>query len=79
MPLKFTEKEKTLEEALQRMSQIVEALEKNEINLEDSLKLYEEGISLAKDCQKKLSDAEKKIEILSQISTDKVEMEPFQP
>ena len=54
----------TFEEALQQLEEIVEKLEKGELALEESLKLYEEGIRLSRLCHVKLEEAEGKIEML---------------
>jgi exodeoxyribonuclease VII small subunit len=56
----------SFETAVSRLEQIVMALEKGDLSLEDSLKLYEEGISRARFCQERLEAAESKIEVLSQ-------------
>lgn len=56
----------SFETALSRLEQIVGALEKGDLSLEDSLKLYEEGIARARFCQQRLEAAESKIEVLSQ-------------
>lgn len=58
------EKELSFEKALERLEKIVEELENGELALDDSLKRYEEGVRLAKDCQKKLDKAKAKIELL---------------
>jgi exodeoxyribonuclease VII small subunit len=54
----------SFEEALQQLEQIVQKLEKGELPLEESLKLYEEGIRLSRLCHGKLEEAEGKIEML---------------
>ena len=58
------QKAPTFEEALQQLEQIVHKLEKGELPLEESLKLYEEGIKLSRLCHGKLEEAEGKIEML---------------
>lgn len=60
------EKKEAFETALLRLEQIVVALEKGDLSLEDSLRLYEEGIARARLCQTRLEEAESKIETLSQ-------------
>ena len=60
------EAKESFEAALSRLEQIVVALEKGDLSLEESLKLYEEGISRARLCQERLEAAEAKIEVLSQ-------------
>ena len=54
----------SFETALKQLEDIVQRLEKGELSLEDSLKLYEEGIQLARLCHTKLEEAEGKIEML---------------
>lgn len=56
--------EPTFEEALQQLEQIVQKLEKGELPLEESLKLYEDGIRLSRLCHGKLEEAEGRIEML---------------
>ncbi len=53
------------EHSLTELETIVGQLEKGDLSLEESLKHYEKGINLAQKCQKILSEAEQKIEILS--------------
>ena len=60
------ETKESFEGSLGRLEQIVAALEKGDLSLEDSLKLYEEGIARARYCQTRLEEAEAKIEVLSQ-------------
>ena len=52
------------EEALARLETIVAELERGELTLEDSMRIFEEGIKLSKTCLKMLEDAERKVEIL---------------
>lgn len=52
------------EECLQRLEVIVKEMEKGDLPLEQSLKLFEEGVSLSGSCRKELEDAEGRIEIL---------------
>ncbi len=67
------------EDALKRLEQIVQKLEEGELSLEESLKLFEEGIEISRFCTKKLSDAEKKVEKLIKMGegfqTRKMELE----
>ncbi len=60
------ENKESFETALSRLEQIVGSLEKGDLSLEESLKLYEEGISRARLCQERLEQAEARIEVLSQ-------------
>lgn len=50
------------EEALNKLAEINEKLSAEDISLEDSVKLFKEGIELTKLCQKKLDDAKQEIE-----------------
>ena len=54
----------TFEAALKQLEEIVQRLERGELPLEESLKLYEEGIHLSRLCHAKLEEAEGKIELL---------------
>ena len=49
---------KTLEESMARLEQIVRAMERGEVALEESLKLFQEGTELVRSCQKLLDDAQ---------------------
>ena len=55
-------KEMTFEEALNKLAEINEKLSAEDISLEDSVKLFKEGVELTKLCQKKLDDAKQEIE-----------------
>ncbi|HBQ58130.1 MAG TPA: exodeoxyribonuclease VII small subunit, partial [Balneolaceae bacterium] len=52
----------SFEEALNKLESIVEQLEDQEITLEDSVKLYEEGVRMSKFCTEILEQAELRIE-----------------
>lgn len=54
------------EQSLTELDQIVQKLEQGELSLDESLKYYEKGIALSRECQKILQQAEQKIETLSQ-------------
>lgn len=55
-------KEIKFEEALERLAEINEKLESDEISLDDSISLFKEGLELSKFCQKKLNEAKLEIE-----------------
>lgn len=57
-------KELNFEERMQELETIVQDLEKGELNLDDSIKKFEEGMKISKECSKFLEDAEKKITVL---------------
>ena len=52
------------ETSLKKLEKIIEKLEDGDISLEDSVKSFEEGIGLVKECQKQLSQAELKVKKL---------------
>ena len=54
----------TFEESLKKLEKIIEKLEDGNVNLDDSIKSFEEGVALVKECQKQLSEAEIKIQTL---------------
>lgn len=54
----------SFEEAFQRLEKILELINSGTLSLEESLTLYEEADTLILSCNKKLSDAEKRVEIL---------------
>ena len=55
---------KTFEEQMENLEQIVSELEKGNLNLDDSVIKFEEGIKISKECNKILQEAEKKITML---------------
>jgi exodeoxyribonuclease VII small subunit len=61
---------------LQRLEVIVKEMERGDLPLEQSLKLFEEGIALSGSCRKELEAAEGKIEILLK-QNGKLQAEPF--
>lgn len=54
----------SFEDNMESLEKIVSQLEKGELNLDDSISKFEEGIKISKECNKILEDAEKKITIL---------------
>ena len=52
------------EEAKDKLNELVDKLEQGGLSLEDSLKAFEEGVGLTRQCQKALKDAEQKVQIL---------------
>ena len=55
---------KNFEEQMEGLEKIVTELEKGDLNLDDSVSKFEEGIKISKECNKILEEAEKKITIL---------------
>ncbi|HSQ78603.1 MAG TPA: exodeoxyribonuclease VII small subunit [Nitrospirota bacterium] len=70
--------EKKFETALDRLEKIVKELESGDLPLEQSLKLFEEGIKLSRICNKRLEDAERKVEILMKDKGGNIKAEPFE-
>ena len=70
-------KSQNFEQAMKRLEEIGQSLESGDIELEKSLKLYEEGIQLIEFCQKKLSDAEKTVQKLSKQDDGTFKEEPL--
>lgn len=57
-------KSKNFESSLGELERIVRKLEDGEMSLEESLKQFEEGVKLARECQERLDQAERRIEVL---------------
>jgi exodeoxyribonuclease VII small subunit len=80
---KASEKSRTsspgLEEALERLEAIARRLEEEEkISLDESLRLFEEGVALSRQCGKRLEEAEQKVEILMRQADGSLEAEDFE-
>ena len=67
----------TFEESLKKLETIVDQLEKGDLSLEDSLKLFEEGIGLSTACKKELDEAEGKVQMLIKQRDGSLRPEPF--
>ena len=67
------------EDSLNKLEKIVSKLEEGEIPLEESLKLFEEGIRLSRLCGEKLDEAEKRVEILLRGKEGTLKPQPFDP
>lgn len=67
----------TFEDALGRLENIVRELEKGETALDESVKLFEEGIKLSGICSKYLKDAQQKVEILIDNGADEPQIAEF--
>lgn len=65
MARKSTSKTINFEKSLKQLETLVENLEKGELSLEESLKQFEQGIKLTRECRQALQNAEQKISILS--------------
>lgn len=69
---------KKFEDSLKKLEHIVDKLEKGDLALEESLKLFEEGIRLSRLCTKQLEEAERRVDILLKGNGKTVETKPFE-
>ena len=60
----MAKKEENFEELMVKLEEITNKLEKEQLSLDESVKLFEEGMKISKECNSKLEDAEKRITIL---------------
>ncbi len=67
----------TFEAAMKRLESIVEMLGEGNLLLEDSLKIFEEGMGLCKFCNKELDEAEYKVEKLMEKEGGEISVEEF--
>ena len=74
---KETADEPKFESALEKLEKIVDEMESGDLPLDEILKKYEEGSGLARYCSKKLTEAEKRIEILMKNKEGELEARPF--
>lgn len=65
------------EKSFQQLEQIVQRLESEELPLDESLRLFEEGIRLSRFCHKRLEEVEKKIELILADAKGEPRTEPF--
>lgn len=75
MAKKSSTKQPDFEAALAELESLVSTMEQGDLSLEESLKLFERGITLTRGCQESLKEAEQKVEILLNKSG---EPEPFE-
>ena len=68
-------KEFNFEKALENLEELVSSMENGELSLEDSLKAFERGIKLTRECQAALKDAEQKVQVLINEEGDTEDME----
>ena len=74
-----TAKPKTFESSLEELEQIVRELEQGDLPLERSLELFEQGVKLSRECQDRLNQAERRIEILMRDNQGRPSVRPFEP
>ena len=68
--------ESNFEELIEKLEEITNKLEKEQLSLDESVKLFEEGMKISKACNSKLEDAEKRITILIN-TNDEIKEENF--
>lgn len=69
---------KTFEASLSELEQIVKQLEDGDLPLEESLKLFETGVKLSRECRERLANAERRIEVLIRESDGSISLEPVE-
>lgn len=67
----------SFEESLTKLEEIVASLERGDLSLEDSVRLFEEGTRLSTECRKQLEEAEGKVELLVKQRDGSMKREPF--
>ena len=72
------DKPKSFESSLEQLELIVRELEQGELPLERSLELFEQGVKLSRECQERLSQAERRIEILMRDNQGRQAVRPFE-
>lgn len=65
------------EQSLKQLEAVVAQMERGDVSLEDSVKLFEEGTTLAEQCKQQLAEAEGKVEILIKQRNGAMKREPF--
>ncbi len=68
---------KKFEDSLKKLEEVVKRLEAGDLPLDESLKLFEEGIRLSRLCTKQLEEAERKVEVLLKGEGGEFERRPF--
>lgn len=66
------------ESSLEELERIVRELERGDLPLEKSLELFEQGVKLSGACQERLSEAERRIEILTRDNQGRPTIKPFE-
>jgi exodeoxyribonuclease VII small subunit len=69
--------EKTFEDALKRLEEVLESLEHGNLNLEESVKAFEEGVQLVRYCHDKLDAVERRVELLLKDEAGRFLNKPF--
>ena len=70
---------KTFEASLNELERIVKQLEDGDMTLEESLKLFEDGVKLSRECRERLTNAERRIEVLMRDADGTINLETVPP
>ena len=70
--------EKSFESSLEELERIVQQLEAGDLPLERSLELFEQGVKLSRECQRRLDEAERRVEILTRGNDGTYSPAPFE-
>jgi exodeoxyribonuclease VII small subunit len=70
---------KTFEASLKELENIVKQLEDGDLELEESLKLFEDGVRLSRECRERLTNAERRIEILMKEADGSLGLREIEP
>lgn len=76
--MKNNEQPKSFEASLEALEEIVQQLERGDLSLEKSLELFEQGIGLSRQCQERLNQAERRIEVLLRDNQGRPVVSPFE-
>ncbi|MEP6847822.1 MAG: exodeoxyribonuclease VII small subunit [Acidobacteriota bacterium] len=71
--------EKSFESSLGELETIVRKLEGGDLDLEESLKLFEKGVKLSRECRERLTRAERRIEVLMKDSDGNLTLHELEP
>ncbi len=75
----MAKEEKNFEELMVELEDITNKLESDKLTLDESVKLFEQGMKISKDCNEKLETAEKKITMLINAESSNMQEEDFVP
>ena len=75
--MKQKKTEKSFEESYSRLEKILEKLESEDVTLEETIKLYEEGLTLTKFCYEKLNNAELRIKEINKSLKGELEIKDY--
>ena len=78
-PKSSRKKKESFEISLNRLEKIVQKMEDGNLALEESLQLFEQGVSLTRLCSQKLEEAEKRIELLTRDESDGITVKSENP